>query len=116
VLASLTTFIEQHDRWALVVLFVLLALVSFGLPVPGETALIACAVIALRPGGQLGFCTIASTCRETRKKNAASRIPATARIGRHRRFSHPLIAVELTVGGGSQPASDIGFRASGTVQ
>jgi membrane protein DedA with SNARE-associated domain len=46
VLASLTTFIEQHDRWALVVLFVLLALESFGLPVPGETALIACAVLA----------------------------------------------------------------------
>jgi membrane protein DedA with SNARE-associated domain len=43
---SLTTFIEDHSQWALVVMFVLLTLESFGLPVPGETALIACAVLA----------------------------------------------------------------------
>jgi len=43
---SVTTFIEQHSQWALLALFVLLALESFGLPVPGETALIACSVLA----------------------------------------------------------------------
>jgi membrane protein DedA with SNARE-associated domain len=44
--SSLTTFIEQHSQWALVVMFVLLMLESFGLPLPGETALIACSVLA----------------------------------------------------------------------
>jgi membrane protein DedA with SNARE-associated domain len=46
VLASLTTFIDAHGQWALLVMFVLLTLESFGLPLPGETALIACAVLA----------------------------------------------------------------------
>jgi membrane protein DedA with SNARE-associated domain len=46
VLASITTFIDQHSQWALLLLFVLLALESFGLPLPGETALIACSVLA----------------------------------------------------------------------
>ena len=45
-LASFTTFIEQHSQWALLLMFVLLMLESFGLPVPGETALIACSVLA----------------------------------------------------------------------
>ena len=40
------TFIERHNEWAMLLLFVLLALESFGLPVPGETALIACGVLA----------------------------------------------------------------------
>jgi membrane protein DedA with SNARE-associated domain len=44
--ASVLTFVESHDQWALLLLFVLLTLESFGLPVPGETALIACAVLA----------------------------------------------------------------------
>jgi membrane protein DedA with SNARE-associated domain len=44
--ASLTTFIEQHEQLALLVMFTLLTLESFGLPVPGETALIACSVLA----------------------------------------------------------------------
>jgi membrane protein DedA with SNARE-associated domain len=44
--ASVTTFVELHSQWALLLLFVLLTLESFGLPVPGETALIACAVLA----------------------------------------------------------------------
>ena len=39
-LASITGFIEAHSMWALLLLFALLALESFGLPVPGETALI----------------------------------------------------------------------------
>jgi membrane protein DedA with SNARE-associated domain len=45
-LASITTFIEAHSQLALLLMFVLLALESFGLPVPGETALIACAALA----------------------------------------------------------------------
>jgi len=45
-LASITSVIEQHSQWAMLLLFVLLALESFGLPVPGETALIACSVLA----------------------------------------------------------------------
>lgn len=44
--ASVTSAIDQHRQWAAVLLFVLVALESFGLPLPGETALIACAVLA----------------------------------------------------------------------
>ena len=43
---SVLTFVEQHEQWALVLMFALLTLESFGLPLPGETALIACAVLA----------------------------------------------------------------------
>ena len=46
VASSLTTFIEQHSQWAMLLMFALLTLESFGLPVPGETALIACSVLA----------------------------------------------------------------------
>ena len=45
-LGSILTFIEQHSQWAMLAMFALLALESFGLPVPGETALIACSVLA----------------------------------------------------------------------
>lgn len=45
-IASVTSFIDQHHQWALLLLFVLVALESFGLPLPGETALIACGVLA----------------------------------------------------------------------
>jgi len=45
-LASITSFVEQHNRWALLILFGLVALESFGLPLPGETVLIACSVLA----------------------------------------------------------------------
>ena len=45
-LASITSFLHAHNEWALPLLFGLVALESFGLPVPGETALIACSVIA----------------------------------------------------------------------
>ena len=45
-LASITSTIDGHGQWALVLLFVLLMLESFGLPLPGETALIACGVLA----------------------------------------------------------------------
>ena len=44
--SAVTSFIEQHSQWALLVMFVLLTLESFGLPLPGETALIACSVLA----------------------------------------------------------------------
>jgi len=43
---SITTFVDNPSQWALLLMFGLLALESFGLPVPGETALIACAVLA----------------------------------------------------------------------
>jgi membrane protein DedA with SNARE-associated domain len=45
-LASITSFIDAHSQWALLMMFGLLLLESFGLPVPGETALIACSVLA----------------------------------------------------------------------
>jgi membrane protein DedA with SNARE-associated domain len=45
-LGSITSFIDQHSHWALLLLFALLAMESFGLPLPGETALIACGVLA----------------------------------------------------------------------
>ena len=45
-LASVTTFVEHHSHWALLLMFGLIMLESFGLPVPGETALIACGVLA----------------------------------------------------------------------
>jgi membrane protein DedA with SNARE-associated domain len=45
-LASITSFIEQNSTWALLLMFALLTLQSFGIPAPGETALIACAILA----------------------------------------------------------------------
>ena len=45
-LFSVTSLIDQHSQWALLMLFALVALESFGLPLPGETALIACGVLA----------------------------------------------------------------------
>jgi membrane protein DedA with SNARE-associated domain len=45
-LASITSFIDAHSQWALLLMFGLLLLESFGLPLPGETALIACGVLA----------------------------------------------------------------------
>src|SRR3974390_1198596 len=45
-LASITSFIDAHSQLALLAMFGLLTLESFGLPLPGETALIACAVLA----------------------------------------------------------------------
>jgi membrane-associated protein len=46
VLASITSFIDAHSHWALLVMFGLIVFESFGLPLPGETALIACGVLA----------------------------------------------------------------------
>ena len=45
-LASVTSLIDQHRHWALLLLFALVLLESFGLPLPGETAVIACGVLA----------------------------------------------------------------------
>jgi membrane protein DedA with SNARE-associated domain len=38
--------IEHHQSWALVLLFLLVAVESSGIPLPGETALVACGVLA----------------------------------------------------------------------
>jgi len=43
---SVTSFIDQHSQMALLLLFAIVSLESFGLPLPGETALIACGVLA----------------------------------------------------------------------
>jgi membrane protein DedA with SNARE-associated domain len=55
VVASLSSFVAQHSDWALVLLFVLLALESFGLPLPGETTLIACSVLASQGALSIGW-------------------------------------------------------------
>ncbi|HZR93008.1 MAG TPA: DedA family protein [Gaiellaceae bacterium] len=39
-------FIEQHQQYALVLLFLLIAIESAGIPLPGETALVASGVLA----------------------------------------------------------------------
>jgi len=39
-------FIEHHASWALVLLFLIVAAESAGIPLPGETALVACGVLA----------------------------------------------------------------------
>jgi membrane protein DedA with SNARE-associated domain len=46
VVVVIMTFVQDHSQWALLVMFALLTLESFGLPLPGETALIACSVLA----------------------------------------------------------------------
>ena len=43
---SVTHLVQDHQSWALVLLFVLVAIESAGIPLPGETALIASAVLA----------------------------------------------------------------------
>jgi membrane protein DedA with SNARE-associated domain len=55
VVASLSTFVAQHSQWAYVLLFAMLALESFGLPLPGETTLIACAVLASQGALSIGW-------------------------------------------------------------
>jgi membrane protein DedA with SNARE-associated domain len=52
---SVTSLIQQHSNWALLLLFVLLTLESFGLPLPGETALIACGVLAAQGTLSIGW-------------------------------------------------------------
>lgn len=39
-------FIEHHESWALVLLFLLIGIESVGVPLPGETALVASGVLA----------------------------------------------------------------------
>ncbi len=53
-LASITSYIDQHPQQALLLLFALLLLESFGLPLPGETALIACGVLASQGALSIG--------------------------------------------------------------
>jgi membrane protein DedA with SNARE-associated domain len=45
-MVSVTSFIDEHSQMALLLLFAIVALESFGVPLPGETALIACGVLA----------------------------------------------------------------------
>ena len=45
-LDRVTTFIEHHQSWALVLLFLLIGVESAGVPLPGETALVASGVLA----------------------------------------------------------------------
>src|SRR5262245_66349910 len=52
---SIQSFVEAHSQWALLIMFALLALESFGLPVPGETALIACSVLASQGSLSIGW-------------------------------------------------------------
>ena len=54
-LASITSYIDQHPQQALLLLFALLLLESFGLPLPGETALIACGVLASQGALSIGW-------------------------------------------------------------
>jgi membrane protein DedA with SNARE-associated domain len=55
VVASLSSFVAQHSDWAFLLLFLLVALESFGLPLPGETTLIACAVLASQGSLSIGW-------------------------------------------------------------
>src|SRR5215813_11250621 len=52
---SIQSFVESHSHWALLIMFALLALESFGLPLPGETALIACSVLASQGSLSIGW-------------------------------------------------------------
>jgi len=54
-LESIQSFVEARGEWALLIMFALLALESFGLPVPGETALIACSVLASQGSLSIGW-------------------------------------------------------------
>ena len=42
----MTHLIEHHQSWALVLLFLLVGIESAGVPLPGETALVASGVLA----------------------------------------------------------------------
>ena len=59
--ASLSSFVEQHSDWALLLLFLLVALESFGLPLPRETTLIACAVLASQGALSIGWVIVVAT-------------------------------------------------------
>ena len=54
-LSAIANLVDQHHQWALLLLFVLVALESFGLPLPGETALIACGVLASQGSVSIGW-------------------------------------------------------------
>ena len=59
--ASLSSFVAQHSDWALLLLFVLVALESFGLPLPGETTLIACGVLASQGALEIGWVIVVAS-------------------------------------------------------
>ena len=57
----MTRFVHEHSQLALLILFALLTLESFGLPVPGETALIACSVLASQGSLSLAVVVVVGT-------------------------------------------------------
>ena len=70
-IGSLTTFIDQHSQWALLLLlFVLLFLESFGQPLPGETALIACGVLASQGALAIGWVIVVAVAAAILGDNA----------------------------------------------
>jgi len=54
--AAISDFLEEHDHWALLLLFGLVMFESFGLPLPGETALVACGILASQ--GDVSIATV----------------------------------------------------------
>lgn len=102
-LASVTTLIDQHRHWALLLLFALVLLESFGLPLPGETALIACGVLASQGalaiewviatailaailGDNLGYWTARKGGRALLLRYSMTRRPAERYLPRGERF------------------------------
>jgi hypothetical protein len=95
-LLSITSFIEQHSQWALLTMFVLLTLESFGLPVPGETALIACSVLASQGALSIGWLVAIESAGVDRRRQprllgrAQRRTAAPRTTGRRRASAHRL--------------------------
>lgn len=87
-LASITDLIEGNEDWALVLLFVLLALESFGLPLPGETALIACGVLASQGSLQIGWVILVAVAAAIIGDNAGYLVARTG--GRKLLYRHRL--------------------------
>jgi membrane protein DedA with SNARE-associated domain len=92
-LASLESFAAQHSQWALVLLFALVALESFGLPMPGETALIACGVLASQGALSLAWVIAIATAAAIVGDNVGYWVareggrPLLARFGVTRRYA-----------------------------
>lgn len=75
-LASVLTFVEQRSQWALLLMFALLTLESFGLPVPGETALLACAVLASQARSRSQRCSPSVCWRRSSATPSATELRA----------------------------------------
>src|SRR5215813_12376602 len=84
---SIQSFVESHSHWALLIMFTLLALESFGLPVPGETALIACSVLASQGKLSLGWVIVVGIAAAILGDNAGYWVARTGGrrlLSRHR--------------------------------